>query len=167
MAVESTLYAVLKFAHIVAVILAIGNATLGPFRRRLARATGDPKIIAGTYAIQTRSGPLVTVPWFLVAIATGFGLTSVGGIPLLSTGWTFWALVLSIGVAILFLVAISPRQRVATSAAQAWASSLSESDKGAFDLAARRIEPLSHTAHFVFLAILALMIFKPTLPVPW
>jgi uncharacterized membrane protein len=167
METQGTVYAVLKYIHIVAVILALGNASLGPFRRHQARATGDPKIIAGTYSIQTRSGPLITIPWFVATIVTGFGMTSIAGIPLLSTGWTFWALVLSIVVALMFLVFISPRQRVATSAALAWAGSLSRNDQQAFDAAARRIEPLSHSAHVFFLVILALMVFKPSLPLPW
>jgi uncharacterized membrane protein len=167
MGTEGTVYALLKYIHIVAVILALGNASLGPFRRSQARATGDPKIIAGTYGIQTRSGPLITIPWFVAAIVTGLGMTSMAGIPLLSTGWAFWALVLSVVVGLMFLVAISPRQRVATSAAEAWASSLSAGDQQAFDTAARRIEPLSHTAHLIFLVILALMVFKPHVSLPW
>ncbi len=162
-----TLYAVLKYIHVVAVIFAVGNAILGPFRRRLARATGDPTVIAGTYGIQARSGALVTIPWFIATIATGFGMTSVAGIPVLSTGWTFWALVLSIAVGLLFIAAISPRQRTATSTAQEWARSSDDNHRQAFDAAANRIEPLSHTAHLIFLVILGLMVFKPPLPLPW
>jgi uncharacterized membrane protein len=89
-------------------------------------------VISGTYGIQTRSEALMTIPWFVAAIAPGLGMTSVAGVPM-DTGWTFWSLVLSIVVGLLFLGAISPRQRIATLAAQTWASSLSASDRQTFD----------------------------------
>lgn len=157
----------LKLVHVWAVVLFVGNAALGPYRRRQARSTGDARAIAATYEIHTRSGPAVTVPWFAIAIASGSALAWTSGIPILSTGWVVWAIVLSLIVAVLFVAWIAPLQRQATERAVAYAEDGSPERQAAFERVSRRLEPLSHFAHVLFFAIIVLMVVKPGLPLPW
>lgn len=164
---SALIVALLKFIHIWAVIMFVGNSVLGPYRRRRARLTGDPKIIAGTYAIHTGSGPAVTVPWFAVGVVSGFTLAWLSGLPILGTGWLVWATALTAMVAALFVLRIGPLQRTATAAAQALVEDGTGESKERFQLLARKLEPFSHLAHAMFVAIIALMVLKPSLPVPW
>ena len=159
------LLALLKFVHVWAVVMFVGNSVMGPYRRRRARLTGDAKIIAGTYEIHTGSGPAVTVPWFFVGVVSGLVLAWLAGIPILRTGWIVWALVLTVVVAGLFVLRIGPLQREATAAAQALARDAG--GKEHFEQVAARLEPFSHTAHALFAVIIALMVIKPELPLPW
>lgn len=163
----STIVLLLKLVHIWAVILFVGNSALGPYRRRQARLSGNPQVIAGTYEIHTRSGPAVTIPWFAVTLATGLALAWTSDIPILSTGWVVLALVLSVAVALLFVARIAPLQRQATAQAVLLASEGGRERQASFEQAARRLEPWSHFAHGLFVVILALMVFKPRLPLPW
>lgn len=163
---SALIVSLLKFVHIWAVIMFVGNSVLGPYRRRRARLTGDPKIIAGTYAIHTGSGPAVTVPWFGVAVASGFTLAWLMGSPILATGWLVWAIALTALVAALFVFRIGPLQRVATAAAQSVVEDGTGESKEHFQVVARKLEPFSHLAHLIFAAIL-IMVVKPTLPLPW
>lgn len=157
----------LRLLHIVAVLLFVGNAALGPYRRRQARLTGDFKIIAATYEIHSRSGRAITVPWFLTAVISGIALALLSGVPILQTGWIVWALVLVIVVVLLFIFCIAPLQAQATAAALAAAKGDSPEQRATFSRVASQLEPFSHLAHFIFLLILALMVFRPPLPLAW
>jgi uncharacterized membrane protein len=161
------LFSLVKLIHVVAVILFVGNAALGPYRRRQARLTGDFQVIAGTYAIHTRSGRAVTTPWFLTAVVSGFALAWLSGISVLHTGWAVWAIALVLLVSLLFVVRIAPLQAQATANAVAVAKGGGPEQREAFRQVASRLEPLSHGAHVIFLLILALMVFRPSLPLPW
>lgn len=157
----------LKFVHIWAVIMFVGNSVMGPYRRRRARLTGDAKIIAGTYAIHTDSGPVVTVPWFAVGVISGFLLAWFSEIPILGTGWLVWSIALTAIVGVLFVARIAPLQRDATSAAQRVVEVGTADAIERFQLGSRRLEPYSHAAHAMFALIIALMVLKPALPLPW
>lgn len=163
---SATILLLLKLVHIWSVIMFVGNSALGPYRRRQARLTGKAQVIAGTYEIHTRSGRDVTIPWFAATLATGLVLAWLSDIPILGTGWVVLALVLSVAVALLFVVRIAPLQRQATAEAVLLASEGPERE-AAFRQAARRLEPWSHFAHVIFVAIIALMVFKPPVPLPW
>ena len=163
----TTLLLLLKFIHIWAVAMFVGNSVLGPYRRRRARLTGDARIIAGTYAIHTASGPAVTIPWFAAGVLSGLALAWLSGLSLLRDGWVAWSLALTLVVALMFLFCIGPLQRQATAAALLLSESPSPEHADSFERLARELEPFSHAAHVLFAAIIALMVFKPALPVPW
>jgi uncharacterized membrane protein len=161
------LLSALKFIHIWAVIIFVGNSVLGPYRRRQARLTGNAQIIAGTYDMHTASGRAVTVPGFAIAVVSGLALAGALGFSIVRTGWIVYAMALTAAVAVLFVAGIAPLQRQATAAAAAFAKGGSAAERERFEALARKLEPLSHAAHILFVLVIALMVFQPRLPVPW
>jgi uncharacterized membrane protein len=88
------MYLVLKLIHVAAAIVFLGNISLGIFWKRLADQTQKAAIMAHTIGGIIRGDRLFTIPGVIVLVAAGIGTALVGQIPLLSTGWLLWSIVL-------------------------------------------------------------------------
>jgi len=104
-------YLFLKLIHIFAVIMFVGNITLGLFWMRLANKTGDFSIISFTMKGIIASDKWFTIPGVVIITAAGFGAAIHGGLPLLRTGWIFWSIVLFSLSGIIFSVKVAPLQK--------------------------------------------------------
>jgi uncharacterized membrane protein len=105
------LYASFKVVHILAVVMFLGNITTGLFWKRHADRTRDARIVAHTLAGIIASDRLFTMPGVIVIVLAGVGAAMIGGLPLLRTGWIFWALVLFTISGIVFGARVVPLQR--------------------------------------------------------
>ena len=155
-------YAVLKTIHVLAVIMFVGNITVGIFWKTFADGTHDPRIMAHTLRGITQSDRWFTIPGIILLVIAGVSPAMIGGIPILHTGWILWSLVLFIIAGIAFgPVARAQRQMEALARAAV--------DGGTFDGAAyAKLSQSWNVAGMIaligpLLAVI-LMVAKPALP---
>lgn len=156
-------YIALKFLHLAAVILFLGNIVTGLFWKAHGDRSGDPRIIAHTVAGITRSDRWFTVPCIVIIVTTGLFAAIKGGMPILRTGWIFWSIVLFSLSGIAFSAVVAPLQKRLGALAQDGAAS------GSFDWAryralSRRWKAWGLFALLTLIAATWLMVFKPAVP---
>ena len=156
------MYLLFKVVHILGVIAFLGNITTGLFWHSHAWRTRDPKLLAHTMSGIIRSDRVFTTPGVLVIVAAGVAAAVVGRIPMLSTGWISWTIVLFIGSGAIFGMRIAPLQRKLLALA-------ADSDTGGrFDEAqyarlVRQWQMWGRIAVGLPLVGVGLMVFKPML----
>jgi uncharacterized membrane protein len=155
-------YPILKVVHVLAVVMFLGNITVGIFWKAIADRTDDPRIIAHTLRGIIQADRLFTIPGIIVLVLGGVGTALIGGIPILGTGWIVW----SIG---LFLIAGAAFGPVARAQRQMEALAQAASERGGFDrvryAALSRAWAIGGTIALIapVLAVI-LMVAKPALP---
>lgn len=154
------MYLWLKLAHIVAVILFLGNITTGLFWHAHAARTRDPRLLAHTMDGIIRSDRWFTGPGVVLILLTGIWNAIQAGLPILGTGWILWALILFAVSGIAFAARVAPLQvrlremaRHGTVAAFDWP---------AYHALARRWEAWGAVALLTPVAALVLMVLKPS-----
>ena len=83
-----------KLIHIVAVIVFMGNITIGIFWKDIADRSRDPRIITHTLRGIIRADRLFTIPAIFVIVAGGVATAIAEQIPILGTGWILWGIIL-------------------------------------------------------------------------
>jgi uncharacterized membrane protein len=114
-----TTYSLLKLAHVVAVVLFLGNVTLGLFWVAHAERTRDPKLIGHAMAGIVRSDRWFTIPGVFLIIAGGVGAALVGGLGLMRTPWIAWGIAMFTLSGIVFGAVLAPLQKRVVVVAQA------------------------------------------------
>lgn len=104
-------YLLMKLLHIIAVIMFMGNITIGLFWMRQAHRTDDPKLIAFTMRGIINSDKWFTIPGVIIITAFGFAAALHASIPILRTGWIFWPIVFFTLSGIIFSVKLAPLQK--------------------------------------------------------
>lgn len=104
-------YLILKVLHVASVVVFLGNITTGLFWANHAHNSRDFKLIASTFDGIIRSDRRFTAPGVLGILITGLVAAIVAGIPILSTGWIFWPIVLFSISGLVFGVWVAPLQR--------------------------------------------------------
>jgi uncharacterized membrane protein len=156
------MYLLVKLIHIAAVIAFLGNITTGLFWHAHAARTRDPKVLGYVLGGIIRSDRIFTVPGVIAIVATGFAAAILGNLPILRTGWIFWAIVLFSVSGLIFAMRVAPLQRQLRALANAAVQS------GTFDYAgyharAVRWELWGGAALLAPVGALVLMVLKPTL----
>ncbi|HEY5807707.1 MAG TPA: DUF2269 family protein [Povalibacter sp.] len=155
------MYLLLKFLHIAAVIVFLGNIATGLFWHAHAARTRDPRLLAHTMDGIIRSDRLFTIPGVIGIVVTGFLLAIQGQFPILRTGWILWTLVLFSISGALFSLSVAPLQRQLRSLAAS--SSSSAFDYSQYRALVLRWEAWGAAALLTPVAGLALMVLKPNL----
>ena len=106
------MYLFLKLVHVAAVIVFLGNISLGIFWKRIADQTEQSAIMAHTIGGIIRADRLFTVPGVIVLVFAGIATAIVGQLPLLSTGWILWGLILIIGSGLAFIPVARAQQKL-------------------------------------------------------
>jgi uncharacterized membrane protein len=155
------MYLVLKLIHVAAVIVFVGNITVGVFWKDIADRTKDPRIIAHTVQGIIRADRIFTIPAIIVLLIGGFGATGIGHIPILSTGWILWGLILFIIAGIAF-GPLSRTQRLLLAEARTGISGTM--DWSRYDALSKRWNILGTIALITPILAVAIMVLKPMLP---
>lgn len=87
-------YLLVKFVHVAAVVIFLGNITTGLFWKAHADRSRVPRIILHTLEGIVRSDRWFTVPGVVVIVVAGLAAAIMGQHPILRTGWIFWSIVL-------------------------------------------------------------------------
>ncbi len=154
------MYLWLKFLHILAVVMFIGNITTGVFWHKHAERTRNPRLLAHTMEGVIRSDRLFTMPGVFVILATGIFAAIRGGFPILGTPWILWTLILFGISGAVFMAKLAPLQRKLNAHAQAGAASGSF-DFDAYRRMAAQWDFWGAIATLTPLIGLALMVLKP------
>lgn len=104
-------YALLKLLHLVAIVLFLGNVTLGLFWVKHAERERDAKLIAHAMRGIIRSDRLFTIPGVFLIVIGGMGAAAVGGLRILGTPWIAWSIVMFALSGVVFGIFLAPLQR--------------------------------------------------------
>lgn len=151
------IYLLLKLIHICAVILFLGNISLGLFWMKQADRTGDRAVISFTMKTIIVSDRWFTVPGVLLITAGGFAAAIHAGISVLRTGWIFWPIVLFSISGILFGWKLAPLQQKLFRLA---ASSPDQFDRAQYKSLLRQWEFWGLWATLAPVAALVMMVLK-------
>ncbi|HVL04154.1 MAG TPA: DUF2269 family protein [Acidimicrobiales bacterium] len=162
MGVSGGLYRFVLLLHIVAVVVAFGSFTANATYARLARQRGGSEGVAineASAAVTKRvsQGALWAVPVFgifLVVLSDG----AIG----FEEPWISLSFLLYIAAAALLVAVVIPTQRRSNQlAAEAVANLSSGTERGELAQLEKKLAAVSGVFNLLFLAVLALMIFKP------
>ena len=106
-----TSFAIYKFLHLVAVVLFLGNATLGLFWVAHAERTRDARLIAHAMDGIIRADRWFTWPGVLLILAAGVAAAMAGRLPLLRTDWIALSIALFTVSGLVFGIWLVPLQR--------------------------------------------------------
>ena len=156
------MYLALKFLHIAAVVMFIGNITTGLFWHRHAARTRDARLLAHTMDGIIRSDQLFTIPAVIIIVATGILAAIQLHLPLLRTGWIAWSLLLFTVSGLVFMFSVVPLQRQLRDMARTGAAS-NTFDYAHYHARALRWEYWGALALITPMAAMVLMVLKPGL----
>lgn len=156
------MYLLFKVVHILGVVAFLGNILTGLFWHGHAWRTGDPKLIAHTMSGIIRSDRVFTMPSVLVLIAAGVASAVIGRIPMLSTGWILWTLILFVGAGAVFGTRVAPLQRKMLELARAGETGAAF-DRTQYSQLVRQWTLWGWIGFSLPLVGVALMVFKPVI----
>src|SRR5687767_7917205 len=105
------MYIALKILHVAAVVMFLGNLVTGILWKIHADQTRDPAIVRHTIAGLIRADRWFTIPGVVLILIGGFGAAAVGRLPLLSTPWILWGIILFTVSGIAYMGRVAPLQR--------------------------------------------------------
>jgi uncharacterized membrane protein len=150
------MYLIFKALHVFAVIAFLGNITVGLFWKNFADRTKDPAIMAHTIDGIIRADRIFTIPGVVFILIGGIGAAVVGSIPILSTGWLLWSIVLFV----ISGLAFGPLAR----AQRGMLTAVKANDMPLYHRLSRHWDIYGSIALIAPLIAVALMILKPALP---
>jgi uncharacterized membrane protein len=153
-------YLLFKLLHVLAVIVFLGNITVGVFWKAFADRTKDANVIAHTMDGIIRADRIFTIPSVVALLVGGFGAAGIAHIPIVHTGWLLWGLVLFIVSGIAF-GPLSRAQRRLLAAARDGAGTI---DWQAYEQQSRRWKIFGAVALAAPYLAAIFMILKPHLP---
>ena len=155
------MYLTLKTLHILAVVAFLGNISVGIFWKTFADRSRNAQIIAHTLAGIIKADRIITIPSIFAIVFVGMALASIGGYPILGTGWMLWSIALFVLAGVAFVPLTRLQRQLLTTA------------RSGLDAAAdqQKYRDLSHhwdvwgvIALVLPLAAMVLMVMKPALP---
>jgi uncharacterized membrane protein len=158
----SAAYLVLKALHVAAVVMFLGNITVGAFWKAHADRGGDPRLIAFTLEGIIRADRWFTMPGVTLLLVAGFGAAGVGRLPIFRTAWIIWSLVLLVISGVAFMARLVPLQRRMRDLAQAAAGGAAPFDRATYARLSRQWAIWGVIATLAPAAALVLMVLKPT-----
>ncbi len=151
-------YLLLKALHIVSVTLFLGNIVTGVFWKAHADRLGDLRARAQALDGIIKSDSIFTTPNVFVIIITGIATALAGHIPILSTPWILWSIVL-FGISGFAFAFVAPTQKkllanVRAGIDGAW-------DQAGYDALSKKWTVWGTVATGAPLIAVFLMVFKP------
>ena len=153
-----TFYLVLKSLHIVSVVLFLGNIVTGVFWKAHADLTGDLRARAQALDGIIKSDRIFTTPNVVFIVLTGVGTALVGKIPILSTPWILWSIIL-FSVSGLAFAFVAPTQRKLLANVRAGVDG--NWDRAGYDALSRKWTVWGAVAAVAPLIAVFLMVLKP------
>lgn len=157
-------FLLLKTLHIVSSVLLVGTGLGTAFFMFFANRSGSLAAQAVVSRLVVRADLWFTTPAVIVQPVTGIAMAHLAGWPL-STPWIGWSLALFALTGALWLPVVWLQLRMARMAALAAGNGGELPER--YWRFARWWEGLGYPAFVAMLAVFALMVMKPNLPVPW
>ena len=105
------IYNVWKLLHVLAVIIFLGNITLGIFWKMQADKSKDRLKIVYTFKNIIKADRIFTMPSVTFLIIFGMGAAMTHNYSLIETSWIFWSIILIIISAYAFMAKVVPIQK--------------------------------------------------------
>jgi uncharacterized membrane protein len=154
------MYLFLKSLHVVSVVLFLGNIITGVFWKVHADRSGDLRARAQALHGLIASDRIFTVPGVVLIIITGVALALMANMPLLSTKWIGWSLVLFGISGAVFSTRVAPLQKKML--ANVRAGTTGSWQEAEYQKLSRGWEVWGAVATLAPLIALFLMVMKPT-----
>jgi uncharacterized membrane protein len=152
------LYLLLKALHVVSVVLFLGNIITGVFWKAHADRTDDLRARAQALDGIIKSDRIFTTPNVFIIILTGVATAYTVGIPILSTPWILWSIIL-FGISGGAFAFVAPLQKKMLANVQAGMSG--QWDRAAYDQLSSRWKVWGTVATGAPLIAVFLMVMKP------
>lgn len=155
------LYLALKTIHVLAVVVFLGNITVGIFWKAFADRTGNASVMAHTIDGIMRADRIFTIPGVIVLFLAGMAAAGVGHYSILGTGWILWGL----GLFILSGIAFGPLARAQRELLKVAQTGLQTVDQQRqYEALSGRWNLYGTIATVAPIAALVIMVLKPSLP---
>lgn len=105
------IYLLFKVIHLLAVVAFLGNIVTGLFWMKWAYKSNNTGYMQHAVSGIIASDKLFTIPGVIILTTGGIAAAVKGGLPLLSTGWIFWSLILFSLSGLFFTVRVAPLQK--------------------------------------------------------
>lgn len=156
------MYLIWKVIHVTSVVIFLGNIMTGLFWAMRAHKTQDFKIISSTFQSIIKSDKYFTIPGIIATTVAGIMGAIHGHIPILSTGWIFWSIILFTLSGIFFSAYVSPLQKKIVSFTIS--SSYSDINRIDYEKLFKKWEFWGFWATITPITAMVIMILKPYLP---
>ena len=153
------MYVASKLLHVFAVVLFLGNITIGVFWKLFGDKTRDPKIIAHTMAGIIASDRVFTNPGAILILVGGITAALVGHYPILRTHWISASIGLFALSGAAFGIRLVPLQRQLLAVARAGADGTMDWDR--YDNLSAAWKLWGTVALLAPLGAMVLMVLKP------
>ncbi len=105
------IYAIWKLLHVLAVIIFLGNITIGIFWKLQADKSKDRLKIADTFKSLIKADRIFTMPSVTALIIFGLGAAMQNNYSLVETTWILWGIIMIIISAFAFMAKVVPLQK--------------------------------------------------------
>jgi uncharacterized membrane protein len=105
------IYSIWKLLHVLAVIIFLGNITVGIFWKLQADKSKDRLKIVETFKNIIKADKVFTMPSVAALFIFGMGAAMQGNFSLFDTPWILWSLVMLIISALVFMAKVVPLQK--------------------------------------------------------
>lgn len=154
------MYLTLKFVHVLAVVLFMGNIITGLFWHVHAAGTRDAKLLFHTMDGIIRSDRWFTNPCAVILTLAGISLAIQAHLPILRTPWILGSIVLFSLSGLLFAVRVAPLQKRLRELARAGMTDTAFDYPG-YARVAKAWDFWGGASTLLSLGALALMVLKP------
>jgi len=151
-----------KLLHIASVVIFLGNITTGLFWARHAHKSRDFSLVAATFEGIVRSDRLMTIPGVIGIVISGVATAIGQHVPILSTGWVLWGIVLFSISGIVFGMRVAPLQRKIVDLARKADSN--QQDWDTYVQIFKKWELWGLVALIMPVIAMVIMVLKPALP---
>ncbi len=105
------IYNIWKLVHVLAVIIFLGNITIGIFWKMQADKSTDRLKIADTFRNLIKADKIFTMPSVTLLVLFGLGTAMQGNYSLVETPWILWGIIMIIISGYAFMSKVSPLQK--------------------------------------------------------
>lgn len=103
-------YDILKFLHVIGVIILVGNVTITAFWKVFADRTGDAKIVAYGQYLVILCDWIFTLAGIVLIVIGGYGMAIVQGLHVFEDTWLIWGQLLFLVSGLIWLFLLVPLQ---------------------------------------------------------
>lgn len=103
-------YEILKFIHILGVVLLVGNVTITAFWKVIADRTGDVQVVAFAQHLVILCDWVFTLAGIVMIVAGGYGMAIIAALPVFEKTWLILGQLLFIVSGVIWLFVLIPLQ---------------------------------------------------------
>jgi uncharacterized membrane protein len=103
-------YSILKFLHVLGVLLLVGNVTITAYWKVFADRTRDPSLVAHSQRAVIYADWFFTLPGIILILVGGYGMVLHAGLDPFGSAWLIWGQVLFLVSGLIWLSILVPAQ---------------------------------------------------------